>query len=88
MLSVIFAAPNSSVPTPSDVAAFVADYEAARGATFDPGQRRLIAAAVIYKLARHATIETELDRDETHIDERSIRLALRTFGAAAYEAAL
>lgn len=88
MLSVVFAAPNSSVPTPSDVAAFVADYEAARGRAFDRAERKLIAAAVVYKLARHATIEVALDPNEEHIDDRSIRRALRAYGAAGYQTAL
>jgi hypothetical protein len=53
-------------PTPSvdDLEAYVAEYEAARGATLTPAQRRAVRAAAVATMAYTARCEHAIDPDE------------------------
>jgi hypothetical protein len=45
------------MPTPEEARAFVAEYEAARGRSFDAAERRTLGAAAVYALAYGARCE-------------------------------
>jgi hypothetical protein len=52
-----------SAPSPEEVAAYVAAYEAARGRTFDDRERTAIGAEALYTLAYTARCEHAIDPD-------------------------
>lgn len=61
-------------PSIDDVRAFVADYEAARGASFSIAERRTIAASCVYSLAYTArcNLASSPDREEAAGDVRPL----------------
>jgi hypothetical protein len=72
-------------PTPEEQAAFVAEYEAARGYPFTAAERRAIAAAGVFQSAYGARCEHAVaDTDEVPADSQ--RAGLAAYGAALFEA--
>jgi hypothetical protein len=55
--SVDFSQPGTRFPSPSEIAAFVAEYEQARGAAFTKGERALLSAAMVASLSYGARCE-------------------------------
>lgn len=70
-------------PAPPLMAAFIADYQAATGRAFTPGERRTAWAAATYLLAYVARCEHCLD---ARVDRDSARDVLRRHGAELLEA--
>jgi hypothetical protein len=66
-----------ALPTVGDSLAFVADYEAARGAPFSTDERRALVAAARYATAYTARCEHSLDNGATDGRAASARAALR-----------
>jgi hypothetical protein len=70
-----------SPPTPDESAAFVADYEAARGRPFSAAERRAIGAATLFCVAYTARCEHAVDGAGAHLTD-SYRTMLGDHGRA------
>lgn len=71
--------PTPPVPSPAEVAGFIADYEAARGMPFAPEERRAIGGVVVYQMGYSARCEHAVDPDDRNA-VGSFREALREHG--------
>lgn len=70
------------IPTADDIRAFVADYEAARGAPFSKRERRSLFATCVYCIAYGARCAHSLEPHKTDWEENSWPYLLRTEGEA------
>jgi hypothetical protein len=68
--------PVACWPTPDESAAFLADYEAARGAPFSPAERRAAGSACVYLLAYAARCHHAVGGDgaDTHLADHAAAL--------------
>jgi len=69
-------------PTRDEARAFIAEYEAARGASFTKAERAMLAAAATYAIAYSARCENCLALDEEQYPAGSYRELLTRDGEA------
>jgi Phosphotransferase enzyme family len=72
-------------PTPDEQAAFVAEYESARGRPFSAPERRAVAAAGVYQSAYGARCEHAVTEPGEPVPEDSQRAGLAAYGAALFD---
>ncbi|MDT5035251.1 MAG: hypothetical protein QOE03_436 [Micromonosporaceae bacterium] len=73
-------------PTPAEQAAFVDDYESARGRAFTAAERRAMAAAGVFQSAYGARCEHAVAGAGEPVDDGSQRAGLARYGAALFDA--
>jgi hypothetical protein len=77
--------PVEPAPTPEGAAAFVRDYEVARGRPFSAAERRTAAAAALYAAAYIARCEHAVARAGGDVQRGSFRDRLRRHGAGWFD---
>jgi hypothetical protein len=73
-------------PTPDEQAAFVAEYESARGRAFTRAERRAVAAAGVFQSAYGARCEHAVAEPGGDVPGDSQWAGLNRYGAALFEA--
>jgi hypothetical protein len=73
------------IPAPAEARAFVAEYEAARGAAFPVEERAVVGAAAVYGLAYGARCESCGDPEATSFPAGSQRDGLARYGEELFE---
>jgi hypothetical protein len=71
-------------PTPDEQAAFVAEYETARGRPFSAAERRAVAAAGVFQSAYGARCEHSVAGEADEVPTDSQRAGLAAYGAALF----